>query len=147
MAGYRDGLRDSGVSFDRSRVAVAPSFTRQAGATAMEQLLETAPDLDAVFVASDTVGPRGARRAQRSGRRVPDDVAVIGFDDTPDASISDPPLTTVRQPIVEFGRRMAKMLLDDSTDSRRAVRCHRDVHRPPRQRLDRIHPAGGVLPS
>ena len=43
---------------------------------------------------------------------MPEDVAVIGFDDTPDASISDPPLTTVRQPIVEFGRRMAKMLLD-----------------------------------
>jgi DNA-binding LacI/PurR family transcriptional regulator len=112
MAGYRDGLRASGIRFDRSRVAVAPSFSRQAGAVAMEQLLETAPDLDAVFVASDTVALGALGVLQRSGRRVPDDVAVIGFDDTPDASMADPPLTTVRQPIVEFGRRMAKMLLD-----------------------------------
>jgi DNA-binding LacI/PurR family transcriptional regulator len=112
MAGYRDGLRDSGISFDRSRVAVAPTFSRQAGAAAMEQLIETAPDLDAVFVASDTVALGALGVLQRSGRRVPEDVAVIGFDDNPDALIADPPLTTVRQPIVEFGRRMAKMLLD-----------------------------------
>jgi DNA-binding LacI/PurR family transcriptional regulator len=112
LAGYRDGLREADVVFDRSRVAVAPTFSRQGGAIAMEQLLESAPDLDAVFIASDTVAIGALGVLRRSGRRVPEDVAVVGFDDTPEAADSDPPLTTVRQPIVEMGRRLARMLLD-----------------------------------
>ena len=54
----------------------------------------------------------GALRALReAGRRVPDDVAVVGFDDIETARYTEPPLTTVRQPIVELGRRMARQLL------------------------------------
>jgi DNA-binding LacI/PurR family transcriptional regulator len=112
LTGYREGLATAGIAFDSARVAVATSFSRQAGAIAMEALLETAPDLDAVFVASDTVALGALGVLRRSGRRVPDDVAVVGFDDNPDAAVADPPLTTIRQPIVELGRRMAKMLLD-----------------------------------
>jgi DNA-binding LacI/PurR family transcriptional regulator len=112
LAGHRDGLRAAGVAFDRRRVAVAPNFSRQGGAFAMERLLDTAPDLDAVFAASDNLALGALDVLRRSGRRVPDDVAVVGFDDNPDASIADPPLTTIRQPIVELGRRTARMLLD-----------------------------------
>jgi DNA-binding LacI/PurR family transcriptional regulator len=112
LEGYQDALDQAGMAFDRSRVAVAPTFSRQGGAFAMERLLETAPDLDAVFVASDAVALGALSVLRRSGRQVPDDVAVVGFDDTPDAALSEPPLTTVGQHIVELGRRMAKMLLD-----------------------------------
>jgi DNA-binding LacI/PurR family transcriptional regulator len=112
LAGYRDGLRSAKVAYDKTLVATAPSFSRQGGAVAMEQLLERVPDLDAVFVASDAMAIGALGVLRRSGRRVPEDVAVVGFDDIPDAVVADPPLTTVRQPIVELGRRMAKMLLD-----------------------------------
>lgn len=73
-------------------------FTEQGGEQAMTALLERVPDLDAVFAANDLMA-RGALRAlRRAGRRVPEDVALIGFDDQPAiAPHTDPPLTTIRQ--------------------------------------------------
>ena len=81
-------------------------FTRESGAVAMRQLLTTTRELDAVFVASDLMAHGALQHAaRRPGRRVPDDVAVVGFDDIEIARYTDPPLTTVRQPILELGRR------------------------------------------
>jgi DNA-binding LacI/PurR family transcriptional regulator len=107
LAGYREALADSGR---RSIVAVG-DFTRESGAVAMRQLLADDPALDAVFVASDLMAHGALRTLREAGRRVPDDVAVIGFDDIELARYTDPPLTTVRQPILEIGRRMARQLL------------------------------------
>ncbi|HTY71824.1 MAG TPA: LacI family DNA-binding transcriptional regulator [Actinomycetes bacterium] len=112
LDGYRKALRGAGLPVDRGLVVVATDFSRPAGAAAMARLLETAPDLDAVFAASDALALGAMGVLRRSGRKVPRDVAVVGFDDTPDAVLAEPPLTTVRQPIVELGRRTAKMLLD-----------------------------------
>jgi DNA-binding LacI/PurR family transcriptional regulator len=70
------------------------------------------PDVDAVFVANDPIAIGALEALRFLGRRVPDDVAVIGFDDMlPVAEQSDPPLTTVRQDIEEMGRLMARLLL------------------------------------
>ncbi|MFB9239330.1 LacI family DNA-binding transcriptional regulator, partial [Plantactinospora siamensis] len=77
----------------------------------MRQLLADDPRLDAVFVASDLMAHGALRALREAGRRVPDDVAVIGFDDIEMARYTDPPLTTVRQPIVGLGRQMARQLL------------------------------------
>jgi DNA-binding LacI/PurR family transcriptional regulator len=107
LTGYREALRDSAR---RSIVAVG-DFTLDSGATAMGQLLDDDPSLDAVFVASDLMADGALQALRRAGRRVPDDVAVIGFDDIALAQYTDPPLTTIRQPIVEIGRQMAKQLL------------------------------------
>ncbi|HET9516702.1 MAG TPA: LacI family DNA-binding transcriptional regulator [Actinoplanes sp.] len=107
LAGYRAELRDSA---HRSIVAVG-DFTRRSGEVAMEQLLADDPALDAVFVASDLMAHGALSALKRAGRRVPDDVAVIGFDDIELASYTDPPLTTVRQPIVELGCQLARQLL------------------------------------
>ena len=74
-------------------------------------LLAEHPDLDAVFAASDLMAHAALRTLREAGRRVPDDVAVIGFDDIETAAYTEPPLTTVRQPIVELGRRMTRQLL------------------------------------
>ncbi|UGQ13744.1 LacI family transcriptional regulator [Yinghuangia sp. ASG 101] len=87
-------------------------FTRGSGATAMRELLDAAPDLDAVFAASDLMAAAAVTVLRASGRRVPDDVAVVGFDDVEAAHWSDPPLTTVHQPVHEQGRRMTRLLLD-----------------------------------
>ncbi|MGN9910491.1 LacI family DNA-binding transcriptional regulator [Phytohabitans sp. LJ34] len=107
LAGYRDALRGS----DRRSIVAVGDFTRESGAVAMRHLLDDDPKLDAVFVASDLMADGALRTLRDAGRRVPDDVAVIGFDDAEFASYTDPPLTTVRQPIIEIGREMVRLLL------------------------------------
>jgi len=107
LNGYRSELRDSRR---RSIVAVG-DFTRQSGVVAMAQLLDDDPQLDAVFVASDLMAEGALRTLRQAGRRVPDDVAVIGFDDIELARFTEPPLTTVRQPIADIGRHLVRQLL------------------------------------
>jgi DNA-binding LacI/PurR family transcriptional regulator len=107
LAGYRAELRES----DRRSIVAMGDFTRESGAAAMRQLLADDPALDAVFVASDLMADGALRALRQAGRRVPDDVAVIGFDDNEIARYTEPPLTTVRQPVIEIGRTMARQLL------------------------------------
>jgi DNA-binding LacI/PurR family transcriptional regulator len=111
LAGYRERLVRTGLAADDSLVEVA-DFTHEGGRAAMARLLDREPGLDAVFVSSDLMAI-GAMAALRSaGRAVPDDVAVVGFDDAPMASTSEPTLTSVRQPIEEMGREMTRLLVD-----------------------------------
>ncbi|MER7461117.1 LacI family DNA-binding transcriptional regulator [Micromonospora sp. NPDC126480] len=107
LAGYRETVTAAGLP---ERVAFG-DFTRESGAAAMRQLLADHPDLDAVFAASDLMAHAALRTLREAGRRVPDDVAVIGFDDIETAAYTEPPLTTVRQPIQEIGRQMTRQLL------------------------------------
>jgi DNA-binding LacI/PurR family transcriptional regulator len=107
LLGYRDALDTA-----RQHAIVAEGdFTRESGAWAMRQLLDDAPDLDAVFAASDLMADGALRTLRAAGRLVPDDVALVGFDDMELARYTEPPLTTVRQPIVRMGRRLARQLL------------------------------------
>lgn len=88
-------------------------FSLEGGRAAMERLLARTPTIDAVFVASDlmAVGAMAALRAAR--RSIPGDVAVVGFDDSPLASTTQPFLSSVRQPIEEMGREMTRLLLQE----------------------------------
>ncbi|MEY9862687.1 DNA-binding LacI/PurR family transcriptional regulator [Catenulispora sp. GAS73] len=86
-------------------------FTLQRGQAAMDELLGRAPDLDAVFAASDLMALGAIRALHASGRAVPDDVAVIGFDDAPPARLADPSLTTMRQPLKDMARALVDGLL------------------------------------
>ncbi len=86
-------------------------FTLPSGRDAMAELLADHPDIDGVFVASDLMA-RGALPVLRAeGRRVPEDVAIVGFDDSSAALDCDPPLTTVRQPTEEMAAEMARLLV------------------------------------
>ncbi|MEV6032304.1 LacI family DNA-binding transcriptional regulator [Nonomuraea sp. NPDC052116] len=107
LAGYRNVLRDSDL---RSIVAIG-DFTRESGAVAMRQLLRDDPDLDAVFVANDLMAVGALQSLRQSGRRVPDDVAVVGFDDIEAAKYTEPPLTTLRHPVAEQATAMVGLLL------------------------------------
>jgi DNA-binding LacI/PurR family transcriptional regulator len=78
-------------------------------------LLATAHGIDAVFAASDAMAAGAMWAVQVLGRRVPEDVAVMGFDDSPIAAATQPPLSSVRQPIEEMGREMARLVLSLST--------------------------------
>jgi DNA-binding LacI/PurR family transcriptional regulator len=109
LDGYRAALTAAGL-FDR-RLITYGDFGQASGDHAVHLLLERRPDVDAVFVASDLMAVGALRALRRGGRRVPDDVAVIGFDDSPIARQTEPPLTTVRQPVEEMGSRMARELL------------------------------------
>ncbi|MBL0887223.1 LacI family DNA-binding transcriptional regulator [Myceligenerans indicum] len=107
LAGYRDALAAAGM---RSLVEIG-DFTRESGTAAMRRLLDDEPGIDAVFVASDLMADGALRALARAGRRVPQDVAVVGFDDAAAARSTEPPLTTVRQPIHEIGRMLAQQIL------------------------------------
>ncbi|MCC5036391.1 LacI family transcriptional regulator [Streptomyces sp. WAC 00631] len=108
LSGWRRGMAGTGFPTD----AVAHGdFTVEGGAAAMRRLLESHPDLDAVFAASDLMAVGALQALQAAGRRIPEDVAVVGFDNLDIAATASPPLTTVRQPIEEFGRTMTWRLL------------------------------------
>ncbi|WP_432012353.1 LacI family DNA-binding transcriptional regulator [Streptomyces cucumeris] len=112
LDGYRDALRAAGREVDPA-LAVAADFTEEGGRRAMRELLVRRPDLDAVFAASDVMAA-GARQVLREqGRRVPEDVALVGFEDSAVARHMDPPLTSVRQATEEMGRAMARVLLEE----------------------------------
>ncbi|WP_402468595.1 LacI family DNA-binding transcriptional regulator [Isoptericola aurantiacus] len=106
------GFRSAATRGGAAVVATASGeFTVASGAAAARRLLDQAPDLDGIFAANDLMALGVLQVLQARGLRVPDDVAVVGFDDSPVATISAPPLTTVRQPVEEMARAMAELLL------------------------------------
>jgi DNA-binding LacI/PurR family transcriptional regulator len=108
LEGYLDGL---GPAQARPSLVVPGDFTRAGGKRAMTRLLEQEPDIDAVFCASDLMAVGALEALAGAGRRVPDDVAVVGYDDSDLARYTVPPLTTVRQPTKELGRELVRLLL------------------------------------
>jgi DNA-binding LacI/PurR family transcriptional regulator len=109
LAGYRAAMAAHGAA---TPSLITYGDLRQAsGEHAMNRLLDRRPDIDAVLAASDQMAVGALRALRRTGRRVPDDVAVVGFDDAPIAGRVRPRLTTVRRPIEEMGARMARELL------------------------------------
>ncbi|MGC0206978.1 LacI family DNA-binding transcriptional regulator [Streptomyces levis] len=112
LRGYRQALEQAGLPAPAS-LTVEGDFTEASGRRAMTELLERHPEVDAVLAASDTMASGALAVLRAAGRRVPDDVAVIGFDDFELARHTDPPLTTVRQPLEQIGRTMVRLLLEE----------------------------------
>jgi DNA-binding LacI/PurR family transcriptional regulator len=112
LQGWRETLEKAGHEAT-DRLVASGDFTEEGGETAMRSLLEQVPELDAVFVASDVMAAGALVELRRQGRDVPDDVAVVGFDDSIIARHSNPPLTTVRQPVEEIGSMIAHILLEE----------------------------------
>ena len=107
LDGYRDVLQDG----DPALIAQG-AFTAESGATAMAELLDRCPDLDAVFAANDLMASGALRVLKERGRTVPGDVALVGFDNMDSvAETTEPPLTTVQQDVEGQGRLMARLLL------------------------------------
>jgi DNA-binding LacI/PurR family transcriptional regulator len=110
LDGYRDGLRAAGLPA-AGELVEGGDFSEGSGAAAMTRLLGRAPEVDAVFAASDLMAAGAIRVLRAAGRRVPDDLAVVGFEDSATARYAEPPLTTVRQPVEEMGRQATRLLL------------------------------------
>ncbi len=109
LQGYRDALR----AWDLPEGEIADgNFTADGGAEAMRRILESGNRPDAVFVASDLMARGALTVLAAAGLRVPEDIAIMGFDDSPVATSVEPQLTTMRQPSFAQGERMATVLLD-----------------------------------
>jgi DNA-binding LacI/PurR family transcriptional regulator len=115
LSGWRDALTAAGRDAGDALLAEG-DFTEVGGMRAMAALLTRVPDLDAVFVASDPMALGVLTALRSAGRRVPEDVAVVGFDDASVAATSNPPLTTVAQPLGEMTRAMTELLLAQVAD-------------------------------
>ncbi len=107
--GYRKALSEQGIPVDENLI-VEGDFTEASGYYAMQKLITSTPD--AVFVASDTMAIGAIRSAKEMGIRVPEDIAFVGFDDLPLATGNGLQLTTMRQPVVQFGIRAVEALID-----------------------------------
>jgi LacI family transcriptional regulator len=107
--GYRDAFEECGQDPDPD-LNGRGDFTEKGGYLAMRELLGESPD--AVFAASDAMALGALRAIQEAGLRVPQDIALVGFDDIPAASRSMPALTTIRQPIQKAGATAAETLID-----------------------------------
>ncbi len=111
LTGYREALATAGIEVVDDLIGYG-DFSEASGMVAMRTLLAAHPDIDAVFAASDPMALGVLRVLREAGRRVPEDVAVVGFDDSVLASQTLPTLTSVHQPVEEMGRTMARLLYD-----------------------------------
>ncbi|MGE5581845.1 MAG: LacI family DNA-binding transcriptional regulator [Bacillota bacterium] len=109
--GYKKALADNGLPF-RENYLVYGDFSFQSGISCFEQLLQTAPEITAIFAASDEMAAGILSGAHKHRIAIPDQLSVIGYDNTLIAEMSIPPLTTVSQPFHQMGRDGMNMLLD-----------------------------------
>jgi LacI family transcriptional regulator len=107
--GYIQALRDRNRSIDENLISVG-DFSQVSGYHAASNLLPHKPD--AIFVASDVMAIGAMQAIYEAKLKVPDDIAIVGFDDLPPAKYASPPLTTIRQPIMRLGCKAVEMLLD-----------------------------------
>ncbi|WP_411105036.1 LacI family DNA-binding transcriptional regulator [Streptomyces sp. cmx-4-9] len=115
LDGFRAALASAGIS----EVPVAEgNFTVDSGAAAMARLLTEHPDVDAVFAANDLMAQGACQVLREQGMRVPEDVAVVGFDDSSVAATCRPALTTVREPVERMAAEMARLLAEQIQGTR-----------------------------
>jgi DNA-binding LacI/PurR family transcriptional regulator len=116
LRGHAEALEDAGIPFDPDLIAQTTLWHRANGATSMRELLARGVEFDAVFGLNDTLALGAMRAMQEAGIAVPDDVAVIGFDDLDEARYSIPSLTTVDPGQRWIARRAVERLLQKITD-------------------------------
>ena len=120
--GYREAIRAAGRTTD-TNLEESGGFSREGGQHAMEILLQRCPDIDAVFAASDLMAAGALSALYAAGRTVPEDVAVVGFDDSIIALSTQPALSSVRQSMEVTGRELANVLLQ-TIDARDQIVRH-----------------------
>lgn len=109
LLGWKDALQEAGRPVDE-RFIVEGDWSPRSGSRCFEKLYETVPDLDAVVVCNDQMAYGVLHQARKLGLRVPDDLAVTGYDDIVEAEFAYPPLTTVRQEMGKLGEQAVREL-------------------------------------
>lgn len=111
LKGYIDVLKKYNLPIKKEYI-VEGDYHKKSGIEAMKNLLQLKPVPTAVFVANDNMAIVAMQVAKENGYRIPEDISFVGFDDIQASELSEPPLTTVRQPLYELGREGAEMLLN-----------------------------------
>jgi len=119
MSGYEDAIVDGGGDSESLVAWEAGGNDPDAGRRAVLKMLRAHPDISAVLCFSDQLAIGAAQAGERLGREIPDELSIVGFDDAPRAATWDPPLTTIRQPLVDKGRAASELLLRQITDGGR----------------------------
>ncbi len=112
LEGYKKALAENTIRYDPYLMVSETSFQLKESALATAELIEREPAVDAIIYGSDVQAYAGMEALKELNKRIPEDIAVVGFDDMMFSRISDPPLTSVRQPMFEMGREGTKMLVD-----------------------------------
>lgn len=118
LSGFRDAMAAHGHPYIP---CAEGDFTLASGEAAMERLMAEHPGIDGVFIANDLMAQGALPVLRNHGRRVPEDVAVVGFDDSSAATASRPLLTTIRHPVEDMAAEMTRLLLAHVDDPDRAV--------------------------
>ncbi len=108
----RDGYRGALAQFGLAELSADGAFTREGGLDAARTLLQRHPEIDAMFVACDLMAAGAVQAITATGRRIPEDVAVIGFDDSIAAICANPPLSTMRLPVEQMAADATRLLLE-----------------------------------
>ncbi len=110
LRGYMQAMLDAGYPVKDEQIVIG-EYSQKSGFDIMSNWIRKGLELEAVFCASDTMAMGALSALQEHGRKVPGDMAVIGFDDHPLSNYTIPPLTTIRQPIYRKGQRAAELLI------------------------------------
>jgi LacI family transcriptional regulator len=108
--GWKQALEECGLPVEHYQM-VEGDWSSASGEKAFRELLNQYPKMEAVFACNDQMALGAMQAAHRAGRRVPEDLAVVGFDDTPESPYFWPPLSTIKQPLVELGGRAVQELV------------------------------------
>jgi DNA-binding LacI/PurR family transcriptional regulator len=127
LEGYRQALRDAGVPFRSELVQQVSEISQVGGLEAIRQLREKGIKFTGVFCASDALAPGVVAGLREQGLRVPEDVAVVGFDDLLFAQILDPPLSTIRKPRYQMGRDAGRLLISRISGDLRSSRITKSL--------------------
>lgn len=111
LKGYIDALTKYNIPI-REEYVLEGDYHKKSAVEAMKKLLNLKPLPSAIFVANDNMALSAMQVAKDNGLKIPEDISFVGFDDIHAASLSDPPLTTVRQPLYDVGREGAGMLIN-----------------------------------
>lgn len=114
--GYKLALNRAGIPFDALLIEQG-DWSYQSGYEAMGRLLAKAPQITALFAQNDQMAVGAMRALREAGRRIPDDVALVGYDDIPAAAYCHPPLTTIHQPMQQVGEIATRLLIEQINDS------------------------------
>jgi DNA-binding LacI/PurR family transcriptional regulator len=109
--GYRRALEERGITPNPNWITIANALTIEEGARCLEEMLQRAPEVTAITCYSDTVAMGAMLAAKRLSRRLPDDLAIVGFDDIPAALLVSPALTTIHVPRYRTGQLLMEVLL------------------------------------
>lgn len=112
LKGFREAHQEAGIEISDDQVEIV-EYQYKSGYQAMKRWIESDSDITAVFCASDTIAMGALLAARELGKQVPEDYAVVGFDDLSFAEFTYPPLTTIHQPIFQKGKMAAELLINE----------------------------------